>query len=316
MLALVLVGGTTAAFVVTERLKLERSPVTAPRFDKVFSPVCACPQSVARLTLRLRKRDRLDAVIVDRQGKPVRTLVTGEPHRRGDATFLWDGRTDAGEVVPDGRYRLRVHLLGERRTIQLPNSVLVDTKRPRLTLLDVSRGAISPDGNGVNDRLRIVYRTNEKAGPALLVDGQVVIEGKARPRGRSALFWRGAIGGAPVEAGVYELSLQVRDVAGNLSLPAGPVAIRVGYVELTKTFLAVPRGGLLRFRVASDALPYSWSLAYDTRHGQELRMEAEESRNAIAVRIAKDAIPGDYELRVEAAGHSDTAVVTVTRASR
>jgi len=315
VLALALVGGTTAAFVVTEHLKLERSPVTAPRFDRVFSPVCTCPQSVARLTLRLRKRDRVDAVIVDRQGKPVRTLVANEPFRSGDVTFRWDGRTDSGEIVPDARYRLRIHLRRQRRTIQLPNTVLVDTKPPKLTLLEVSRGTISPDGNGVNDRLRIVYRTNEKSGALVLVDGRAVVEGKVRPPGRSALFWRGSIGGAPAEAGVYELSLHVRDVAGNLSLPAGAV-IRIRYIELAESMLAVPKAGLLRFRVVTDALPYAWTLAYDTRHGQELSMETEEGRNAIAVRIAKDAIPGDYELRVEAAGHSDTAVVTITGASR
>ena len=316
MLALALVGGTTAAFVVTERLKLERSPVTAPRFDKVFSPVCECPQSVARLTLRLRKRDRVDTVIVDRQGRPVRTLVTNEPYRSGDVTFRWDGRTNSGEVVPDARYRLRIHLRGARRTIQLPNTVLVDTKPPKLDLLEVSHGAISPDGNRVNDRVRIAYRANEKSGALLLVDGRAVIEGRARPPGRSVLFWRGTIAGAPVDAGVYELSLRVRDLAGNLSLPAGPVPVRIRYIELVKSVLVVPRGGLLRFRVVTDALPYAWSLAYDTRHGQELRMEAEEGRNALAVRIAKDAVPGEYELRVEAAGHADTAVVAVTGAGR
>jgi len=316
VLALALVGGTTAAFVVTERLKLERSPVTAPRFDKVFSPVCECPQSMARLTLRLRKGDRIDAVIVDRKGKPVRMLATGERHGRGDVTFLWDGRADAGEVVPDARYRLRIHLRAQRRTILLPNTVLVDTKPPQLELLEVSRSVISPDGNGVNDRLRIVYRSNEKAGALLLVDGSAIIEGRARPPGRSTLFWRGTIGGAPAETGVYELSLRVRDTAGNLSRPAEAGPVRIRFVELLKDVLAVPRGGLLRFRVVTDAFPYSWSLAYDTRHGQELRMEAAERRNAVAVRIAKDAIPGDYELEVEAVGHDDTAVVSITKASR
>lgn len=312
MLALALIGGTAAAFVVTERLKLERSPVTAPRFDKVFSPVCGCPQSVARLTLRLRGADRVDAVIVDRQGKPVRMLVTGEAHPRGDVAFRWDGRANAGEVVPDGRYRLRVHLRHERRTILLPNTVLIDTKPPKLEILDVSRGTISPDGNGVNDQLRIAYRTNEKAGALLFVGDVKAVEGRARPRGRAVLIWRGGIDGTSAQPGAYELSLRVRDIAGNLSAPAGPIPVRVRYIELLESALTVPAGGLLRFRVVTDAIPYAWSLAYGTEHGQELRMEAEERRNARALRIAKDAVPGVYELRVEAAGRSDTAVVTVT----
>ena len=314
MLALVLVGGTTAAFVVTERLKLERSPVTAPRFPRLFSPVCECPQEVARLTLRLRKRDRVDAVVVDRTGNPVRTLVTGEPYRKGAATFSWDGRTDAGKVVPDGRYRLRVHLRGQRRTILLPNTVLVETKPPKAKLLTVSGSVFSPDGNGVNDRVRLVYRANEKGTALLLVDGRPAVVGKARPPGRTGLYWNGRIGGTPAEPGVHSVVIQVRDRAGNLSQPTEAVSIRIRFVELTKDVLAVAPGGLLRFRVVSDALPYAWSLSYDTAHGSELAARPEETRNAVAVRIAKDAKPGRYELRVELVGRDDTAVVIVAKA--
>ena len=39
MLVLGLLGGTAAAFAVTEGLKLEPSPILSPRIAKVFSPV-------------------------------------------------------------------------------------------------------------------------------------------------------------------------------------------------------------------------------------------------------------------------------------
>lgn len=246
----------------------------------------------------------------------MRTLVTDEPHRRGDVTFRWDGRDETGGVVPDGRYRLRVHLDRQRRSILLPNAVLVDTKPPKAKLLRVSRRTFSPDGNAVSDRIKIVYRANEKTSAILLADGRAVVVGKARPPGRSSLQWSGKIAGQAVEAGVYELSLRVRDRAGNLSGPAPVISVSVAFVHLTKDAYTVVRGGLLRFRVATDALPYSWSLGYTTRHGSVLAAQAEESRNAVAYRIAKDAKPGRYALEVKQGDRSDTAVVIVPGAGR
>ena len=76
MLVLALLVATTAAFALTEALKLERSPVTAPRFDKLFSPTCACETSTERLALRLREPSTIDAVIVDDVCETVRTLET------------------------------------------------------------------------------------------------------------------------------------------------------------------------------------------------------------------------------------------------
>ena len=42
LLVVSLLGGTAAAFAVTQGLKIEPSPILAPRIDKVFSPVCDC----------------------------------------------------------------------------------------------------------------------------------------------------------------------------------------------------------------------------------------------------------------------------------
>jgi len=44
VLLLALLAGTTTAFALTEALKLEKSPVSRPRFKSVFSPTCACPR--------------------------------------------------------------------------------------------------------------------------------------------------------------------------------------------------------------------------------------------------------------------------------
>lgn len=313
MLVLVLVGGTTAAFAVTERLKLERSPITAPEFDRRFSPTCGCETRIARLSITFRKSDSVDALIVDRDDEVVRTLASDQDVGEGEETFTWDGRDDAGSLVPDGKYRLRLHLERSRRTFVIPTQVLVDTKLPKVRILDVSRKTISPDGDGRNERVKVVYRAGKKGRPILLVDGEVVVRGKARPAGKAAVQWNGRIGGAAATAGEHRLSLQVRDRAGNLSKPTEPVIVRVRYIELAQDVITVRRGGLLRFRVVTDALPFRWTLMSKDR---SIKTTTTSSTNVVEFRLAKNAPLGRFPLQVEVNGHTDEGVVVVTKAAR
>ena len=109
-LVVALLVGTAAAFAVTERLKLVRSPIAAPEIDRVFSPVCDCERDEAAIAFRLREADRVDLAIVDGDGDVVRTLVRSRSAPVGRLEASWDGRDDAGNVVPEGAYRPRVHL--------------------------------------------------------------------------------------------------------------------------------------------------------------------------------------------------------------
>jgi flagellar hook assembly protein FlgD len=310
VLVLVVVGATAAAFLVAERLKLERAPITAPRFTRQFSPTCDCLTDTAKMTIRFRTADTVDAEVVDRHGSVVRTLAADEPVSRGDITFVWNGRDDAGEVVSDGRYRLRLHLEESRRTFLVPTTVRLDTKAPRLRVLGVSRRTISPNGDGVNERVRVVYRAGSKSRPILSANGEVVVRGKARVAGRAQVQWNGRVGAEPARAGEYALTLQVRDLAGNLSTPADAGTVRVRYVEIARQSYEAAPGGLLRFRVVTDALPFQWSL--DDDKGMAVR-SGESDRNAVAVRLPKDLAPGPYRLEVSAAGATDEAEVTVGR---
>lgn len=216
LLLALLVAGTSAAFVVTQSLKDRRSPVGVPRFDRVLAPTCECENAVARLRLRLRRADRVSAQIVDADGEPVRTLAEGERVRRGPLELEWDGRDDEGELAPDGRYRLRVELEREGRTLLLPTTITVDTQAPRARILAVRQ---RPDG-----RVSVVYRTDARAAGELAVTGAdipeaVVVRGRFRPAGRAKLNWSGRIDGEPLPPGSYVLLLRVRDPAGNVSEP-------------------------------------------------------------------------------------------------
>jgi hypothetical protein len=307
-LVLALLTATTASFALTEALKLELSPVTAPRFDKLFSPTCACETSVARLSLRLREPATVDAGLVDEDGDAVRTLATDVKRRKGRIAFEWDGRTDAGDVVPDGRYRLRIHLDEQRRTIVIPNPIRVDTAPPELELLTRPQRAFSPDGDERNDRIRFLYSATERSQPLLFVDGALALAGTIRPPGKARILWGGDFGGDLAEAGVRRLWLRARDRAGNLSDPAGPLVVRIRYVELPVRVLRARRGGTVRFRVVTDVASFRWELR--GRKGRVFLRGVEVGRKVVGIRLPPRIRGGrSYRLRVFA--HRNVAVARV-----
>ena len=137
LLLVALLGGTSAAFALTQSLKDEPSPVGVPRFDRLLAPTCDCRNAEARFRFRLREPDRVSAEIVDAGGDVVRTLTEDEERPAGRLVLRWDGRDAAGAVVPDGPYRLRVSLADAGRTILYPTTIRVDTVAPRVELVSV-----------------------------------------------------------------------------------------------------------------------------------------------------------------------------------
>lgn len=223
MLLLALLAGTTTAFALTEALKLERSPVSRPRFKSVFSPTCACPRETARLAVKLRKADTIDAFMVDADGNSVRTLVSAEPRAPGRTVFRWDGRDDQGAVVPDGTYRLRLHFAKADRTIVIPNTVRVDTRAPTIELVSLEPRRLELGAESAT----IVERVSERARPILLANGEVVLRGVVGEPGRTTFTWDGTAGGEPLSPGRYALTLEAQDPAGNVSAPTQDVAVRI-----------------------------------------------------------------------------------------
>ena len=210
-----LLGGTAAAFALTEQLKLERSPVFRTFLStKLLGPNCHCRQhGLVKIGFVLRKPDTLTVVIVDSNGQVVRTLLS-RGYRRGHVRFAWDGRNDFGGIVPAGTYKPRLHLAHDHRTILMPNPIRVDPTPPTVTVVSVTPRAFSPDGDGRNDVVRIRYRASEPSRGLLYVDG--------RPRPRSKRYTTTGVVrwlGSGLGAGPHRLALRAIDLAGNLSKP-------------------------------------------------------------------------------------------------
>lgn len=290
-----LLGGTAAAFALTEQLKLERSPILRTSVGKLLGPKCRCALERVKIGFVLRKPDTLTVAIVDSHGQVVRTLLSGG-YRRGAQQFAWDGRSDFGGVVPAGTYKPRLHLAHDHRTILMPNPIRVDPTRPAVALVSVAPRTFSPGNDGRRDVVRVRFKTSEPARGLLYVDGGLRIRTK-RYAETGVLRWYGLGFGA----GSHRLVLRVIDLAGNLSKPVYAGTVRIRFVSVGPRVLRAGTGARVGFRVRTDARRFTWQLG--KRHGS--------SRPGLLV-LRTPSTPGRYRLVVTANGHSARAVVIVS----
>jgi hypothetical protein len=284
-----LLVATATAFAVTERLKLEDSPVLGTQIPKLFSPKLV----QAKIGFRLRREESLQLDVANDRGEIVKYAVGSGVFGQAFHQFAWDGRDDAGRIVPDGVYHVELKLRDEGRTIEFPRTIKVDATAPTIDL-SVRPRVFSPDGDGRSDRVDIHYRFDEPAYAILYVNG--------RRNGRT--YRKKPVGiypwlGKSRRPGVYQLALAAQDLAGNTapSTRAFPVVLR--FVMLSKPRYATD-GPVVRVRVSSDAKKVSWSLA--GRSGT-----AKPGRLTLPVPSKK----GRYALTVSANGHRARATVVV-----
>jgi hypothetical protein len=203
VLALLLLVGTATAFAVTQRLKLEPSPISQTRVAKVFSPTCECDTDVARIQFSLRRPDHLRiAIRVDGQER----VIADAEFKRGPVHVAWDGRDASGAPLPDGTYFAVVHMLREQRTIDLPNPIRIDTVAPTITLVGTRASG---------HKLRFFYRTSEPAHALLFVNGRRAVRTYYTKR-RAKFDWFRWVEG---DINPPRLVLEAEDLAGNRSAP-------------------------------------------------------------------------------------------------
>jgi hypothetical protein len=288
-----LLGGSAAAFAVTERLKLVRSPITHTRVDKVVSPASG---RRAEISFRLRKGDRLSLAIVTPKDRVVRALIPSTNARTGHHSYRWNGRGDDGKFVPDGTYKPRVHLANAHRTILLPNPIVVDTKAPHIALVRRNLTIVSPDGDARHDYLKVFFRTTEPARAVLFANGHKVV--KVKSFKADSLQW-GRRNGMPTKPGVYLLYLRAIDQAGNLGPRSRLFTVRIRFIELGRRIIHARAGGKIVVPVSTDARFYTWRIG--SRHGRV------RSRRLVLAAGA----PGRYQLVVSTRGHNARALVVV-----
>ena len=310
-LVLALLVATVAAFAVAQRLKLERAPVTAPRFERLVAPTCGCPKRTAELRITLQRADRLDASIVDAAGDHVRALATDLARRRGAVRFTWDGRDDGGDVVRDGLYRLRLRLRREDRTILVPTAVRVDATPPRVLLDSATPDVFSPDGDGRSDRVLYRYRASEAGRAHVYVDGEYTVRGRFWAAGPGRVRWRARRPNGLARPGTYTTWITVIDPAGNESERSRPVKVRIRYVDLRERRIVLA-GRTLAFTADADSRTVAWALRRAGRRAAAVATGVVPP-GPVSLQLPSRLSPGRYVLRIRVGKASDRAAVVVAR---
>ncbi len=123
-----LVVATVAAFAWSQRLK--RDPLVLDRVtfgtavSRSFTPNGDCRFDRIRIRFRTTISDTGDVQVVKPGGRLIVTLARDTYLKRYSFhTFYWNGRTRNDGIAPPGRYKLRVKLLGQDRTL-VPGGVM------------------------------------------------------------------------------------------------------------------------------------------------------------------------------------------------
>jgi hypothetical protein len=146
-----LVVATVAAFAWSQRLK--RDPLVLDRVSfvptpslhakprpRAFSPNGDCRFDRIRIRFRVTRSDRADVQVVKPGGKLVLTLARERYLKRYRFfTFHWDGRQRNDGLAAPGRYKLRVKLLDQERTL-VPGGVMRLHRAPRRPTPACGRG--------------------------------------------------------------------------------------------------------------------------------------------------------------------------------
>jgi hypothetical protein len=91
---------------------------------RAFTPNGDCRFDRIRIRFRVTQSDDANVQVVKPGGKLVLTLARDTYLKRYRFfTYYWDGRTRNDGIAPPGRYKLRVKLLGQDRTL-VPGGVM------------------------------------------------------------------------------------------------------------------------------------------------------------------------------------------------
>lgn len=126
---------TIAAFGWSQRLK--HNPLVLDRAtfgtaaSRSFTPNRDCHFDRERIRFRVTRSDHAIVQVVAPGGRLVITLARDVYLKRYHFfTFYWDGRSRNDGIAPPGRYKLRVKLLGQERSL-VPPGVIRLHRAPR-----------------------------------------------------------------------------------------------------------------------------------------------------------------------------------------
>ena len=341
----VLVVATFAAFFVAQRLKNSPAVIQQVQGDFLFSPNADGRFDRARITFKIKHADDVTVQILDAAGNPVRTLLDGR-HLRAywqiKPALRWDGRDDRGRMLRDGRYRIKLTLIHQGRSVIAGRSLVKDTTPPRIVVTSVGPHVgpgpeLLPEPHGADAQIHFAPVPSGKR-----AHGKIHIfrtaPGPAReiltrdlPGGQREFDWNGTDdAGRPVEPGVYLAVVEWRDTAGNIgtSVPLdrasglpilrngrfpGRGGIMVRPVGAQPPLTPAKAGDRVVLNVDARQQRWTWSLR---RLGQPPRKRSNNAKTSAKVAFAAPGGVSGVYIFAAAVGAQRTQVVVPVQARR
>jgi flagellar hook assembly protein FlgD len=334
----ILVIATFGAFFVAQRLKNAPPVLSRLTVFPYFSPNGDGRYDVARVSFKVKKTDDVSVSVLNSSGDEVRELMSSRRVASSELVRLkWDGRTDDGTRARDGRYRYRITLQHEGRSVVPATSVRLDTTPPRPLVTSIGPShAFGPElmPNGADAVVHLdapgskpvirLFKTSP--GPVRLV-----LQDDSLQDGAKVWRWNGETpSGRPVSAGTYLVSIETRDQAGNRGLspplnrrglPAtsygaklpGHGGITVRYLGVRPPNVATAAGDPVEFFVDARRKPWTWSVR---RVGSGAATPSRRKTSARVRLHAPGRESGVYLMQVRTATHTASVPFAVQSAKR
>jgi flagellar hook assembly protein FlgD len=164
---------------------------------------------------------------------------------KGARTLVWNGKSTAGTVVPDGTYSIvlttAATVSGRKLVGRATHNVVVDRTAPRITAVTGDGTTIYSSGGGTPASLTSKVTLDEPGAITLTIrnstGGLVRILTAAGIAGKTSIAWNGKnTAGALVTSGIYTWRLKVADAAGN-ARNGGPYTVNVLHLATRTTHL-------------------------------------------------------------------------------
>jgi flagellar hook assembly protein FlgD len=132
--------------------------------DLIFSPDGDGSKDTLVLRQSGSSEDLWTARALDASGKAIRTQ---KYNASAPADFVWDGKDDAGSVVPDGVYSYSLDSTDRAgNTIaRRVDNIVINTQQPPISVA-IDQSAFSPNGDGVKDAVTLMPNVPVRAGIA------------------------------------------------------------------------------------------------------------------------------------------------------
>lgn len=243
-------------------------PTIGTPTNKTFSPNADGVKDTVTIPYTLDKAQTVIATIANSSGTVVRTVTLGTNKAAGTYSFVWNGKNDAGTVVPSRDYRVRLATTSTAGLKGLATTtVRLDKNKPVVTLRSTPNQTFYPVADGYKDTwtaqfqlddpfkdvpVRVTMTIKNSAGTTVRsISADKPVESLVAVK--ESLSWDAKnTAGTRVTAGKYKVTITATDKGGNKSVAATD-AVTVSKKKLTTFTKVVSKSGTSAYAVGAGA---------------------------------------------------------------